>query len=389
MLALWGCAKPPQRLAAVPEEQVTRAQVPGIPNARYWASDPTDVERLAADAREARAREERLLAEQGQTGPLPPTHLLALSGGGDNGAFGAGLLNGWTAAGTRPEFKVVTGISTGALIAPFAFLGPDYDEQLKRVYTTISQDDIFLERKYVAAILNDALADTSPLLDLVAQYVNEDMLAAIAEEYNRGRFLLIATTNLDARRAVIWNIGAIARSEAPGALDLVHRILVASAAIPGAFPPKMIDVHLDGQAYQEMHVDGGTAAQVFVYPPSLQVRELAGQMGGQREAHLYVIRNARLDPGWAQVERVTYSIAARAIASLIHTQGIGDLYRIYTISQRDGVDFNLAYIGSDFRAEHKGEFDTEYMNRLYAYGFDLGVKGYPWHKTPPGYGPAD
>ncbi|MDZ7621137.1 MAG: hypothetical protein U5O69_01365 [Candidatus Competibacteraceae bacterium] len=141
-----------------------------------------------------------------------------------------------------------------------------------------------------------------------------------------------------------------------------------SAAIPGAFPPSMIDVEINGQLYQEMHVDGGASAQVFVYPPSLNLKEMERKTGNQRERRVYVIRNSRLDPDWTQVERSTMTIAGRAISSLIHTQGIGDLYRIYLTTQRDGVDFNLAYIPASFNAPHKEEFDTEFMRQLTPWG---------------------
>ena len=161
--------------------------------------------------------------------------------------------------------------------------------------------------------------------------------------------------------------------------------MIASAAIPGAFPPVMIDVEANGQRFQEMHVDGGTAAQVFVYPPSHRVKEVSEQYQFVRERAVYIIRNARLDPEWAQVERRTLSIAGRAISSLIHTQGIGDLYTIYATTQRDGVDFNLAFIPASFSAPHREEFDPEYMRALFQTGFDMAAKGNPWHKLPPGY----
>ena len=182
-------------------------------------------------------REQAYLESQGHVGPLPPAAFLAVSGGGDNGAFGAGLLNGWTASGTRPQFKLVTGVSTGALIAPFAFLGPEYDDELEEFYTTLSPKDILVPRWILAAITNDALADNSPLWRLLDKAVDEAMLEAIAAEYEKGRLLLVATADLDARHAVIWNMTKIAATPDPKALDLFRSIMIASAAIPGAFPP--------------------------------------------------------------------------------------------------------------------------------------------------------
>jgi predicted acylesterase/phospholipase RssA len=337
------------------------------------------------DAEESIRRELEQRAKAGETGPLPPVHFLAVSGGGDNGAFGTGLLNGWTAAGTRPEFKLVTGVSTGALIAPFAFLGPKYDAVIKEIYTGISSKDVLEERNFLAAVLADAMADNAPLWNLTKKYVTEQLLQEIAVEHAKGRSLLVGTTNLDARQGVIWNMGKIAASGHPGALQLFRSILIASAALPAAFPPVFIDVEAKGQRYQEMHVDGGASAQVFVYPPQFQLGERAAATGLQRERHLYVIRNARLDPDWAHVERRTMSIAGRAITSLIQTQGKGDVFRIFAIAQRDQVDFNLAYIPETFKAEHKEEFDNPYMRKLFQLGYDLAKNGYDWTKKPPGF----
>lgn len=383
LFLLQGCATPP-RLAAVPVQDATKAEIPGIPNARYWVQ--TDIEPFVRDAIASAQREKAYLDRIGHRGPLPPVNFLAVSGGGDDGAFGAGLLVGWTEAGTRPEFKGVTGVSTGALIAPFAFLGPEEDVKLREVYTTIGPRNILLPRSLLAALTSDGMADNSPLFELISRQINPEFLARIAREYQeKGRLLLIGTTNLDARRGIIWNMGEIASSKDPKALDLFRKIMLASAAIPGAFPPVMIDVEVDGKPYQEMHVDGGAQAQVFLYPP--RMFDLIRQQGikvNQRERSVYIIRNARLDPDWASVERSTLTIAGRAISSLIQSQGLGDLYRIYATAQQDGLDYNLAYIGADFGAEHKEDFDTAYMRALFDYGYQLGRKGYAWQKAPPG-----
>jgi len=382
LLFVQGCTYP-SRLAAVPDNLTTKATVSGLTNVRYWMDG--DPKLLLREAQAAMGREREFLVRSGHRGPVPEADGLVVSGGGDNGAFGAGLLIGWTAAGNRPTFKLVTGISTGALIAPFAFLGPDYDEHLKSVFTEVSAQDIFKERGALAALYDDAMADTRPLWKLIEKHINEEMLRAIAKEYQKGRLLFVATTNLDARRPVIWNMGAIAESRHPKALRLFRSILIASAAIPGAFPPVMIDVEVGDQRFQEMHVDGGAMTQAFLYPPSLRVNEK--QMKVRRERKAYIIRNARLDPDWASVERRTLDIAGRAVASLIHTQGIGDLYQMYLITKRDGIDFNLAFISSDFKVEHKEQFDTNYMRKLFDHGYKLARKGYPWQKYPPGFTP--
>jgi predicted acylesterase/phospholipase RssA len=371
-----GCSTP-QRLPAVPEASALQAGQ-ALGPIRFLVS--RESERFAAEARNALVREQAWLASQGKSGELPPAYYLAISGGGDNGAYGAGFINGWTASGTRPEFKVVTGISTGALIAPFAFLGPKYDYVLERVYTTTAQKDIFKKRGFKSLIWGDAGADTTPLANVIASYVTPEFLNEIAAEYDKGRILLIGTTNLDTLEPVIWNMGAIASSNDPRSIALFRKILLASASIPGAFPPVMIDVNVDGTAYQEMHVDGGTVTQVFLYPPSFSV---AG--GPQRKRVLYVIRNARMDADWASTERRTMTIAMRAIDSLTRTQGIGDLYRIYTTTNRDGIDFNLTYIPATFNVPHTEQFDTNYMRSLYDVGLQAAKLGYQWQKYPPGF----
>ena len=381
-LAVYNLRYPP-RLPAVAEGQTQHAVIPGIPGARYWVG--IDIEPFVRDVVEARKREEAYLSSTGHAGELPPLELLAVSGGGDNGAFGAGLLCGWSESGTRPRFKAVTGISTGALIAPFAFLGPDYDKVLRTVYTSVKPMDIATRRNILAAIGNDGMADNLPLSGLISRFVDRPFLDKIAQEHEHGRILLIGTTDLDARQPVMWNMGVIAASRAPGSLELFRKILLASAAIPGAFPPTMIPVVVDGKPHEEMHVDGGASTQVFLYPPSMKA--IAADLGEamSRTGHVYVIRNSRLGTTWEPVQRRTISIAGRAIASLIHTQGLGDLYRIYLTTQRDGLDFNLAYIGNDFKFENKKEdFDTPYMVALFDYGFRQGREGYPWKKSPPG-----
>jgi predicted acylesterase/phospholipase RssA len=382
LLLLQGCTTP-VRLPAVPEDRQAEAVPDDMRGIRYW--QPADLALMQQDALEAYRREEELFAASGSKGHLPPANFLSISGGGENGAFGAGLLVGWTEAGTRPEFKLVTGVSTGALTAPFAFLGPDYDDELRAVYTGITTKDVLSERGLVAAVFDDAMADNAPLRELVARYVTPELLEAIAAEHDKGRILVIGTTNLDARRPVIWNVTKIAAIGGPDALELVRDILVASAAIPGAFPPTMFDVEVDGQQYQEMHVDGGASAQVFAYPPALRLAEISRQQHLTRDRKLYVIRNARLDPDWADTQRLTMDIAGRAISSLIQNQGVGDLYRIYATAERDGVDFNLAYIPASFDVPLPEPFDQHYMRELFQLGYEMARSGFPWQKAPPGY----
>jgi predicted acylesterase/phospholipase RssA len=366
----------PTRLAAVPRGHASAATALGLPNERFFPLEPAG---QAALQREFVAAVERHMAARGlpASAPLPELDLLGISGGGENGAFGAGLLNGWTERGGRPTFFLVTGISTGALSAPFAFVGPSADAQLKSVYTDITLADVLVQRGYTAAIWNDAMADNSPLFRTISRHLDEAMLAEIGRAYAGGRLLLIGTSNLDAQMPVIWNIGAIAQSGHPKALDTVRRILLASSAIPGAFAPVLFDATLDGQPYQELHVDGGAFAQVFLYPPSVSRfrRERMARRLPVAPTRAWVIRNARLDPEWASVDRRTLGIAGRAITSMIAAQGLNDVLRIYNAAERDGVDFNLAYIGRDFTVEYDKPFEQSYMRPLYEYGRERALRG--------------
>lgn len=351
-----------------------------MPGVRYQALSKSGIEEILNDIKSS-VDANRITAK------YDVANYLSISGGGDNGAFGAGLLTGWTAHGDRPKFDLVTGVSTGALIAPFAYLGPDYDPVLTAVYTQTQPSDIFLERGLLGALFGEAMGDTTPLYGLISRYIDAELLAKIADEYSKtNRWLLVATTNLDTGTPVIWNMGKLAQVGTPEALSLFRKILLASAAIPGMFPPVMIDVVADGKNYQEMHVDGGATMSVFLYPSALGAAAREQHvLATSKTRKAYVIRNSRIDADWKEIERDTLSIMGRAVSQLIQSQGYGDLYRIYQTTQRDHVEFNLAYIGADFKFHHEREFDRQYMNALYQYSYSLGKAGYPWAHTPPGY----
>ncbi len=373
-LVLGGCSSP-TRLPPVPAADAARAMPLGLANARFF---PGAQRAALLEEFEQAAQRQRQVLGVAPDAQLPSAAVLAISGGGDNGAFGAGVLVGWGKAGDRPEFMLVTGVSTGALLAPFAYLGPDYDKQLSEVYTTITAADIYTERGVLDVFYNDALADTTALYEHISLYVDDKMLADIAAEYRKGRLLLIGSTNLDAQWPSLWNIGAIAASGHPGALELVRNILRASSAVPGFFQPVMVDVEVDGKKYQELHVDGGAIAQMFLYPSNLDPNTIA-----HRERKAYLILNAREDPVWADVDRRTFSIGGRAISTMIHYSGANDIQRIYYTTREDGIDYNLAYIGDDFTTPEHEDFDKVYMNALYDYGYQLALHGYPWAKVPP------
>ena len=377
LLSVWlaGCSTL-ERVPAVPSQYDSASvEVVGVPDVRYDIFNQSGINELVGHFHEL---------QSGYVRQDNSAAFLSISGGGDNGAFTAGFLNGWTKTGNRPNFRLVTGISTGALIAPFAFLGKDYDVTLKDLYTNVTPSDIYRKRNIVEGLFADSLADSKPLYDLISQYVDEDLLKKVAFEYSKNRrFLLIGTTNLDSKKPVIWNMGRIAMIGGPQALTLFKKVMLASASIPGVFPPVMLDVEVDGKKYQEMHVDGGANTQAFLYPPALTQKlkdENSFDKNIKREA--YIIRNADLSPEGEEVRRRTLPIVLKTVGQLIHTQGVGDLYKMYISTQQDNVGYNLAYIEDDFEFPHLEEFDQAYMKALYDYGEKKAKGGYKWFKEP-------
>jgi hypothetical protein len=311
--------------------------------------------------------------------------VLAISGGAANGAYGAGLLKGWSVEGSRPVFKVVTGVSTGAVMAPFAFLGKDYDDQLDKLYTSMSTKDVMKSKRPFQALLGDSLATNAPLRRQVDSYVNKELLEKIAAQHKLGRRLFVGTTYLDAQRFVVWDMGAIA---ARRDVKLFKDVIIASAAIPVIFPPSYISVESGGQKYDEMHVDGGTITQVFtLYKVLDTAKDMAIKMGvdpHKVRSKCYIIRNGYVSPGYKAVDGNLASIADRSFDTIINSQGVGDTYRIYTFLQKIGGDFNLAYVPDDCRPQKKEEFDPNLMKDLFLRGYQDAVGGYKWHTSPPG-----
>lgn len=379
-LSLEGCG-PLQVRNAVPQESVSEAQISGMRAVRWWGDV---VSEEYTHSISSMVDQERDLLKLKPGDPMPPAEFLAISGGGADGAYGAGMLCGWTTKGTRPIFKVVTGVSTGALTAPFAFLGSAYDDKLKEVYTTTSSKQIFALNSVFTILRGDSMASSRPLRELTEKYIDDDVLRQIAIEHAKGRRLLIATTNLDCQRPVVWDMGAIASSGDPGALELFRHVMIASASIPGFFPPVYLKVDVNGTEYDEMHVDAGTCSQVFMYPAALDVAGLTAEQKINRQRRLYIIRNARVAPDWVGVKPRLFPIAGRSISTLIKTQGLGDLFRIYLLARRDDVDYNLAHIPDELKVTRTEEFDTQAMNQLFELGYTQARDGYPWRKEPPG-----
>jgi len=373
-----GCSSLPER-NPLPESLGDTAEIPGIAGARHWADEPPpeidDWFKLTKEQLQT-----KYPAAYGQA-----HNYLAISGGGQRGAFGAGLLCGWTVTGNRPEFTLVTGVSTGALIAPFAFLGPEYDPVLKAIYTDYSTKDIVEPRSILKTLTGDAATDSWPLQEKIAKYVNENVMAAIAAEHAKGRLLAIVTTNLDSARPVAWNIGRIAANGSPEALQLIRDVMLASASVPAAFPPVMFEVEADGRRYDELHVDGGATSVLYLYPIGLDWEKLTELLEVKGKPSVYILRNGRWRKQWVSVKRSTIPIAIRTIDSLMGSAVLGDSYRIYLATQRDGIGYNLAYMPESFNEESSEFFDNEYMTKLFDLGQQMAIDGYQWNTVPPGY----
>jgi predicted acylesterase/phospholipase RssA len=318
-----------------------------------------------------------------RVGGRPVVEILALSGGGNEGAFGAGLLAGWTARGNRPQFEVVTGVSAGAIIAPFAYLGPRYDGQLKKIWTEYRTSELVTAQILPGLLGGPALADTAPLEQLINTYVDKRMLREIAAEYRKGRMLLVGTTNLDAQRPVVWNMGEIAASRHPQAAALFRKVLLASAAIPGAFPPVNITVEADGKRYDEMHVDGATTREVFVLPVQVPFKAFDALYSAPPIRKLYIVKNGKIAPETDVVKEQAIPIAVRAISTLIKSQHMGELYRIYRMAKDANAEFNFVAVPPTFTRKPKELFDPDYQAALFNEGYGIGLKGTEWMKAPP------
>ncbi len=390
LVLLAGCGTLPRN--ALPEDSALDGKVPGFPDVRGWALHTSST--LEQDLVRSFTQESPSDFPPDASGTVRYAHL-ALSGGGANGAFGAGFLNGWTVTGTRPVFKIVTGVSTGALMAPFAFIGPPYDQALREFYTTTRSRDIFLLGSTFGLLwqlmAGEALANTLPLQDMIARHVDEQLLQRVAQAHQRGRRLYIGTANLDGPRFVIWNMGLIAGSGQPEALALFRKVMLASASIPVAFPPVFFEVELapGGPRYDEMHVDGGIGARVFLNGGVFRgevIRERGGQGGAGRE-DIFVIHNGQLVSRPDPVPRSLAQIASRSLDATGRAAVLGDLLRIHAHAQRVGGGFHWITIPRDVNMVGDEVFDPVQMQQLYDLGLRMAGARDPWFTQPPGQPP--
>ena len=368
---------------AVPENLTDSAQVIGIPYAsRAFWGQPNSV--IAQDYNLSLKQDTNDCFSIDGHGNKTYS-VLVISSGAENGAYGSGLLKGWSQSGSRPVFKIVTGTSTGAIMAPFAFLGSAYDRTLEEIYTTHSTKDVFRSK----IIPWDSLVRNWPLERLIKKYFDKRLLQEIAKEYYKGRRLYIGTTNLDAQKLVVWNMGAIAALGNDKALGLFRKIILASVSMPGAFPPVYFQVKAHGKIYDEMDMDGGVTKQIFLPYEVLQDFKKAPEIqpgmnsnSSKLRYKIYIIRNTFSDPIWMQVPDKIISIVIRTIDTIIKAQSIGDIYQLYAFTKLGDGDFNLACIPPGYIRRDKEFFDPVEMKRLFDLGFKEASQGYHWRKTP-------
>lgn len=352
-----------------------------LPRMPYTAADAANSRVLDLDGLRRYADEPASKFKLEKSDLAPIKTYLALSGGGADGAYGVGVLNGWTAAGNRPAFSVVSGVSTGGLIAPFAFLGPRYDDTLKEVYTSGIAESLLQDPSLMRVLFGSGLFGNKRLRELVARYVGPDILSEVARENAKGRKLLIVTTDLDTQRTVIWDMGRIAAVGTPEALQLFRDVMAASASIPLVFPPIMIDAEGQGRRFQEMHVDGGVTAPVLTLPDALLFRERGWPANGRM--NIYILVNKKLEGNFELVSNSTIDVASRSISAITQAQTRSVILSTYDFARRNRLGFHLSYIERDYPAPETQGFDTAYMRALYQYGYDKAAAGQAWTATPP------
>jgi len=369
--SLGACASLPRTPYTASESAA--AEVAGIPGARIFADVPLERYATFMGTRPPRSR---------------PFTYLALSGGGGDGAYGAGVLNGWSAAGTRPEFSLVSGVSTGALIAPFAFLGAAYDPVLTEIYTSGVASSLVANPSLANVLFGSGLFGDQRLRDLVGRYVTTDLLAAVANEHAKGRRLLVMTTNLDAKRAMVWNMGTIAASGASNAAALFRDVLTASASVPAVFRPQLLDVQAEGRLHQELHVDGAVVAPVFILPQAALVGDRI--RGAPGKADFYVLMNGRIDPEFEIVRAETLPIVQQTLATGAQARSSASLAAAYAFAASHRAGFHLAYIdGAAPRPTTVDGFEVSYMRSLYEAGFEKARSGTAWRSRVPLTAPGD
>jgi predicted acylesterase/phospholipase RssA len=375
---LTGCGKM-TRDAVWPEAARGPLHDQNIDLAGYQTLDPKFLDQLQESI-----RQELLRIDPPQPNEVKkPLNVLALSGGGMYGAFDVGVLQGWSQSGKRPEFDVITGISTGALIAPFAFVGPKYDDFLREMYLSITPEQIYKKRRLTSILFSESVASSEPLKKLIDRAVTPELLQEVAAAHQQGRRLYVGTTNLDSRKLVIWDMGAIASSGKPDALERFRTILLASSSVPGFFPPVYIEIEVEGGKFHEMHVDGGASSSVFVHPFMLRIRKEnpAARVG----SNLYVISSGKVFADPEIVERNVLKIAGHAISSLLYAETRSDLFVIYNLALQTGMNYHSVAVPPNFAVNPNSlSLTRDETRRLYEVGYQMGATQQGWRNKPPG-----
>ena len=311
--------------------------------------------------------------------PGKPLSILALSGGGAGGAFGAGAIAGLTRTGMRPEFDVVTGVSAGALVAPYAFLGPSWDAQLLDAFTGVEGDSL-LQSRGLGVIFGSSIYSGRPLRQLIETYVSDEMIRAIAREALKGRLLLVATTDVASGEPVVWDLGAIAKNGGSTARTLICDVLVASASVPGMFPPVIIRVVQDGLSADQAHVDGAATVPFFVPPALLQSSR---SVPGAGRAAVYVIVDGSLSGG-AQTTRLTArAILTRSIRVGLDHLLLTSLQLTAATAQLEGADMQYSSLPADYPLPDAFDFSARIRRPLFHYAYQCAESGRLWTVLPP------
>jgi hypothetical protein len=324
------------------------------------------------------------------TPPYAPKNALLLSGGGQYAAYNAGTLIGWSHSGCRPKFDVVTGISGGAIVAVYAFLGEHYDAPLQEFFTTVRNRDLFAFRPFLEPIRSGALASPKRLERIIEKEANDCMLADLRTAHQEGRRLYVGTMNVRTRRLAVWDVGAIACSDRADAPQLVRKIFQASVSIPGQLPAVRFEVEVDGKTYVEEHVDGGAACQTFLRLPPGGQRPQPGATGWLAGSNLYCMAAGKLyapelEGKLGFLKRVTSTVSAALYA--LYRSEVLNLYSFCGVS---GMKFHMIAIPQDAEAPANSmTFEPKEMQKLFKLGYDQAIKGIPWRFTPPGAEPGE
>lgn len=382
LLALSGCARVRH---AVPENLVGEAVVVGMPGIRYYTDKPVSFFMTRQSLVDSFKEEDKsdYLVYGIKTYPV-----LIIGGGVSNSAYGIGLLKGWLKEGSRPVFKIITGYSSGSLLATATFAGEGYEDRLAELFTSISTKDVVKQKGILGIMFGNSVYSSARFAKKIDDIMDTDLMARIAQEHKKGRRLYVGTTDLDAQGFVIWDMGALASKASLDSLKLFRKIVLASCSFSAMLPPVYFQVEAGGRHYDEMHADGGVVGGLFYINQLMEGGVPAAQSCGinlrKLRTRIYALNCCYMSPHSKQVEDNLTAITSRLIETNGAAKMIGDTYRIYAFAKEKGWDYNLAYIPEDFKPNQKEMFDKQEMKRLFKRGYDDAAAGYKWHKAPPG-----